>query len=161
MTPPCWRSWPRTRCRRRHDGSRALRDRRIHKRAVEIGSRAFELYARLGNLFFDPLARRDVEVRLAASLAELIGDDVPPDAVLVDIPKPERWRTDVWVEFERPPVGFAPLMPWREVVGLTDEDFKRYEEHRRLIRIVAAESYRDALAASWERLLLPLLGAAL
>ena len=28
-------------------------------------------------------------------------------------------------------------MPWREVVGLTDDDFKRYEEHRRLIRIVA------------------------
>ena len=46
--------------------ARALRDRRIHKRAVEIGSRAFELYARLGNLFFDPGARRDVEIRLAA-----------------------------------------------------------------------------------------------
>ena len=53
--------------------ARGLRDRRIHKRAVEIGSRAFELYARLGNLFFDPLARRDVEMRLAAALAEEIG----------------------------------------------------------------------------------------
>ncbi len=41
--------------------ARALRDRRIHKRAVEIGSRAFELYARLGNLYFDPGARREVE----------------------------------------------------------------------------------------------------
>jgi hypothetical protein len=81
--------------------------------------------------------------------------------VLIDIPKPERWRTDVWVMFERPPIGFAPLMPWRDVVGLTDDDFKRYEEHRRLIRIVAAEPYRDILAASWERLLMPLLGAAL
>ena len=47
--------------------ARALRDRRIYKRAVEIGSRAFELYARLGNLFFDPLARRDVEMRLSAA----------------------------------------------------------------------------------------------
>jgi HD superfamily phosphohydrolase len=139
----------------------ALRDRRIHKRAVEIGSRAYELYSRLGNLFFDPGARREVEMRLAASLADLIGEDVPPEAVLVDIPKPERWRTDVWVAFERPPVGFTPLMPWRDVVGLTDEDFKRYEEHRRLIRIVATEPYRDALATSWERLLMPLLGAAL
>jgi HD superfamily phosphohydrolase len=141
--------------------ARALRERRIHKRAVEIGSRAFELYARLGNLFFDPSARRSVELRLAAGLSDELETEVPPEAVLIDIPKPERWRTDAWVAFERPPVGFAPLMPWREVVGLTDDDFKRYEEHRRLIRIVAAEPYRDVLAASWERLLMPLLGAAL
>lgn len=140
--------------------ARALRERRIHKRAVEIGSRAFELYARLGNLFYDPLARREVENRLAAAVSAAIGEDVPGEAVLIDIPKPERWRTDVWVAFERPPVGFAPLMPWKEVVGLTDDDFKRYEEHRRLIRIVAAEPYREVVAASWERLLLPLLGAA-
>jgi uncharacterized protein len=137
--------------------ARALRDRHIHKRAVEIGSRAFELYARLGNLFFDPLARREVEMRLSAALAEEIGEPVPAEAVLIDIPKPERWHSDVWVRFERPPVGFDPLMPWRDVVGLTDEDFKRYEEHRRLIRIVAAEPYREALSGSWERLLMPLL----
>jgi HD superfamily phosphohydrolase len=139
----------------------SLRDRRIHKRAVEIGSRAFELYARLGNLFFAPRARRDVEIRLATALAEETGEDVPPEAVLIDIPKPERWRTDVWVAFERPPVGFAPLMPWRDVVGLTDDAFKRYEEHRRLIRIVAAEPYREIVSQSWERMLMPLLGAAL
>jgi len=141
--------------------ARALRERRIHKRAVEIGSRAFELYARLGNLFFDPAARRAVELRLSAGLSDELGIEAPPEAVLIDIPKPERWRTDVWVMFERPPIGFAPLMPWRDVVGLTDDDFKRYEEHRRLIRIVAAAPYRDILAASWERLLMPLLGAAL
>ena len=141
--------------------ARALRDRHIYKRAVEVGSRAFELYARLGNLFFDPLARRDVEIRLAAALSEEIGQDVPTEAVLIDIPKPERWRSDVWVTFDKPPVGFAQTMPWRDVVGLTDEDFKRYEEHRRLIRIVTAEPYREALSASWERLLMPLLGAAL
>jgi HD superfamily phosphohydrolase len=139
----------------------ALRGRHIHKRAVEIGSRAFELYARLGNLFFDQGARRAVEIHLAARLAEELGEDIPPEAILIDIPKPEHWRADVWVAFDRPPVGFAPLMPWRDVVGLTDDDFKRYEEHRRLIRIVAAAPYRDAVSASWERLLLPLLGAAL
>lgn len=141
--------------------ARSLRERRIHKRAVEIGSRAFELYARLGSLFFDPVARRDVEIRLAAALSHELNEDVSPESVLIDIPKPERWRTDVWVVFDRPPIGFTPFMPWRDVVGLTDEDFKRYEEHRRLIRIVAAEPYRDSLAASWERLLLPLVGAAI
>jgi hypothetical protein len=52
-------------------------------------------------------------------------------------------------------------MAWKDVVGLSDEDFKRYEEHRRLIRIVAAEPFRQALAASWERLLMPLIGAAI
>lgn len=139
----------------------ALRRRQFHKRALEIGSRAFELYARLGNLFFAPLARRDVELQLASALEKHLGAQVPPEAILIDIPKPERWRTDVWVVFNRPPVGFSHVMPWRDVVGLTDDDFKRYEEHRRLIRIVAAEPYREAVAESWERLLLPLLGAAI
>jgi HD superfamily phosphohydrolase len=139
----------------------ALAGRRVHKRAVEISARAFELYARLGNLFFDPLARREVEVQLTAGLAEITGEPVPTDAVLVDIPKPERWRTDVWVQFDDPPVGFSELMPWRDVVGLSDDDFKRYEEHRRLIRIVAASPYRDLVAAHWQALLLPLLGGVL
>jgi hypothetical protein len=49
-------------------------------------------------------------------------------------------------------------MPWRDVVGLGDDDFKRYEEHRRLIRIVAAAPYRDTVAANWEQLVIPLLG---
>jgi len=141
--------------------AQALRDRRIHKRTVEIGSRAFELYARLGNLFFDPLARRDVEIKLSKALGKALGQDVPPEAILIDIPKPERWRTDVWVAFERPPIGFAPLMPWRDVVGFGDDDLKRYEEHRRLIRIVAAEPYREFMTSSWEQLLMPLLGAAI
>ncbi|CAA9569075.1 MAG: dNTP triphosphohydrolase, broad substrate specificity [uncultured Thermomicrobiales bacterium] len=138
----------------------ALTERRIYKRAVEISARAFELYARLGNLFFDPAARREVERRLASGLADLTGEPVPPETLLNDVPKPERWRTDVWVRFGRPPVGFTELMPWREVVGLEDADFKRYEEHRRLIRIVAAEPYRDAVSRSWERLVMPLLGGA-
>ncbi|MGH2559121.1 MAG: HD domain-containing protein, partial [Thermomicrobiales bacterium] len=136
----------------------ALAERRIHKRAVEVSARAFELYGRLGNLFFDPNARREVELALADGLSRLLGRPVPPEAVLIDIPKPEKWRTDVWVQFDQPPVGFQPLMPWREVVGLADADFKRYEEHRRLIRIVVAAPYRDVVATHWEALLMPLLG---
>jgi HD superfamily phosphohydrolase len=139
----------------------ALHERRIYKRTVEVSKRAFELYARLGNLYFDPLARRAVEIELAASLSRLLGEPVPAEAVLIDIPKPERWRTDVWVRFDRPPVGYAPLMPWKEVVGLSDDDFKQYEEHRRLIRIVAAEPFRDTVTAHWQDLLLPLAGGVL
>jgi HD superfamily phosphohydrolase len=139
----------------------ALIDRRIHKRAVQVSARAFELYARIGNLYFDPAARREVEQRLAVALSGELGQDVPPEAILIDIPKPERWRTDVWVQFDNPPVGFLPLMTWKEVVGLGDDDFKRYEEHRRLIRIVSAAPHREAVAGAWERLLLPLLGGML
>lgn len=139
----------------------ALRDRRIHKRAVEVSARAAELYGRLGNLYFDPAARRDVEIRLTAALAEELGEPVPPESILIDIPKPEKWRTEVWVRFDTPPVGFQPLMTWRDVVGLGDAEFKRYEEHRRLIRIVTAERYRSAVAARWEALVYPLLGGVL
>ncbi|MBA3336598.1 MAG: hypothetical protein H0T49_03425 [Chloroflexia bacterium] len=49
-------------------------------------------------------------------------------------------------------------MPWREVVGFDDNDFKRYEEHRRLIRIVVAAPYREVVAAAWEGLVVPLIG---
>jgi HD superfamily phosphohydrolase len=139
----------------------ALRDRHVHKRAVEISARAFELYARVGNLYFDPLARRMAEDQIARSLSDRLGRVVPPGSILIDVPKPERWRTDVWVRFERPPIGFRPVMPWKDVVGLEDTDFKRYEEHRRLIRIVAAAPYRDALTTHWESLLVPLLGGVL
>jgi len=51
-----------------------------------------------------------------------------------------------------------PLMSWRDVVGLSDDDFKQYEEHRRLIRIVTEPSLRDVVASEWESLLYPLLG---
>jgi hypothetical protein len=91
----------------------------------------------------------------------LTGDEVPGEAILIDIPKPEKWRTDVWVEFDAPPVGFQPLMPWRSVVGLGDEDLKRYEEHRRMIRLVVAEPYREQVRQNWERLLYPLVGGIL
>lgn len=136
----------------------ALRERRFHKRAVEISARASELYARLGALYDDPAARREVELRLVAGLARATGDAVPPEAILIDIPKPEKWKTEVWVRFDHPPVGMRRLMSWREVVGLGDADLKRYEEHRRLIRIVAAEPFRAAFAAHWEGMLVPALG---
>ncbi|MDQ2653566.1 MAG: HD domain-containing protein [Chloroflexota bacterium] len=139
----------------------ALQSRRVHKRAVEIGSRAVELYGRLGNLYFDPRARRGVEMRMAEGLSAAIGRPVPDAAILIDIPKPEKWKTDVWVSFENPPIGYSDLMPWRDVVGLSDEDFKRYEEHRRLIRIVTQAEFRDDVRNLWERLLYPQLGAAI
>ena len=46
-------------------------------------------------------------------------------------------------------------MHWQEVVGLGDDDFKGYEEHRRLIRIVTAPRLRDAARRHWDDLLLP------
>ena len=139
----------------------ALRERRFHKRAVEISSRAADLHTRLGALFYNPGARRTVERAMVEALRALSGDDVPAEAILIDIPKPEKWRTDVWVAFDTPPVGFQPLMPWRNVVGLGEEDLKRYEEHRRLIRLVAAEPYRELVREHWERLLYPLVGGIL
>jgi len=135
--------------------------RHIHKRAIEVSAAAIQLYGRLGNLWFDPAARRSVEIAMCHHLEELTGEPVSGTAILIDIPKPERWKTDVWVAFERPPIGFQPLMHWHDVVGLGDEDFKRYEEHRRLIRIVTEERHREIVASSWERLLAPLVGTVL
>jgi HD superfamily phosphohydrolase len=147
------------------DGTRrlvaALRSRRIHKRAVEVSARAGDLFQRLGALYYRPRDRRAAEITLAEMAAHLIEAEVHDTDVLIDIPKPEKWSSDVWVQFDRPPIGFRPLMPWHEVVGARDDDFRRYEEHRRLIRIVAAGSVRDVLRREWENLVLPLLGGVL
>jgi hypothetical protein len=139
----------------------ALRSRRIHKRAVEVSARAGDLFQRLGALYYRPRDRRAAEITMAEMAAHLIGAEVHDSDVLIDIPKPEKWSADVWVEFDRPPVGFSALMPWHEVVGARDDDFRRYEEHRRLIRIVATEPLREILRREWSNLVLPLLGGVL
>lgn len=136
----------------------ALARRAFHKRALEISNRATELYGRLGNLWFDPRARRNVELQLTSALSDRLGRRIRDTAILIDIPKPERWKTDVWVVYDRPPIGMQPQMHWRDVVGLSDDDFKQYEEHRRLIRIVTEPDIRDIVAEEWESLLYPLLG---
>jgi HD superfamily phosphohydrolase len=134
-----------------------LATRRLHKRAVEISARAGDLYAYLGALFHQPERRRALEQSMIHALARETGSIVHDGDILIDIPKPERWRTDVWVTFRRPPVGFRPVMSWHEVAGVGPEQFKQYEEHRRMIRIVAAEPLRDTVQERWERLLLPLM----
>lgn len=139
----------------------SLQSRRLHKRAVEISFRATDLYQRLSSLFSTPAARRVIEVRMTEALANATNREIDSAAILIDIPKPEKWRTDVWVSFTRPPVGASSLMTWNDVVGLNDDDFKRYEEHRRLIRIVTIEPLREVVADRWEQLLFPSLGAAL
>lgn len=136
-----------------------LRTRDLYKRAVEISARAGELYRYLGALFHDQSRRRCVELAMAQTLHHETGLEIGEADILIDIPKPERWSTEVWVQFETPPVGFSPLMTWRDVSGASDDDFKKYEEHRRLIRIIVAPALREAVHSHWERLLFPLLAA--
>jgi HD superfamily phosphohydrolase len=138
----------------------SLQARRLHKRAIEISPRAGDLFGHLNALYGDPSQRRAIELGLARQLEDDLGEQVASHEVLIDIPKPERWRTDVWVSFEQPPVGFRRLMPWVEVVGLGDDDLKRYEEHRRVIRIVTTDRLREIVRRDWERLLYPLIGGA-
>lgn len=135
-----------------------LRTRQLYKRAIEVSARAREIYRYLNALYAAPAQRREVEAAMAEALAADLGTPVASHEILIDIPKPERWRTDVWVCFERPPLGFRSLMPWDEVVGLSDDVLKRYEEHRRLIRIVTTPRLREEVSQRAEVLLLPLLG---
>ena len=132
---------------------RALIERRIQKRAIEVSARADHLHRQLGALYADPARRRMVEERLDAAVATIVGVPVPRGAILIDIPKPEKWRTDVLVSFRRPPIGFEPVMAWREVAGLADADLKRYEEHRRMIRIVTTAELRAIVREQWESVL--------
>jgi hypothetical protein len=64
----------------------------------------------------------------------------------------------VLVSFRRPPIGFEPVMAWREVAGLADADLKRYEDHRRLIRVVTTAELRVVVREHWESILPAALG---
>ena len=134
-----------------------LRLRQVHKRAIEVSARAGTLYEALSALWYDPVARRATELAIATALAAASGVTVADYEVLIDVPKPEKWKTDVWVSFSRPPIGMEPLMHWQDVVGLRDDDFKRYEEHRRLIRIVTTDRLRDIARQYWDAVLVPIL----
>jgi HD superfamily phosphohydrolase len=125
-----------------------LIDRRIHKRALEISSRSGTLFESVSRLFDDASTRRLVE----RELAERVTGDPDDGSILIDIPKPEKWRTDLLVWFDRPPVGFDNLMTWQDVAGMTDDDLRRYESHRRLIRIVVRRDLVDR-SVDWRALL--------
>lgn len=135
--------------------AQALALRRIHKRGIEISARASDLYDRIGQLWYAPAKRRQVELAMAARLQSMLSTPVASTAILIDIPKPERWKTDVWVQFERAPIGMEPLMHWQDVVGMNDADLKNYEEHRRLVRLVTEASIAEAVRTHWEELLVP------
>ncbi|MCC6628163.1 MAG: HD domain-containing protein [Chloroflexi bacterium] len=123
-----------------------LGQRRIHKRGLEISSRAGDLFTALTALYRAAPRRRAIELRLAARLAALTGAPVADYDLLIDVPKPERWSTDVWISYEPPPLGFTPLMHWTDAVGLGPDALQTYEDHQRRIRLVIAEPLLPAFA---------------
>ncbi len=136
-----------------------LRARRFHKRAVEISSRATDLYEYISSLFSDPPRRRALEQRILDVVSSASGLPLEAGDILVDIPKPEKWRSTVWVYFDDPPIGMSRVMPWHDVTGAGESSLTTYEHHRRLVRIVATEAARAPVRAHWQAALYPLLGS--
>lgn len=134
-----------------------LANRTIHKRAVEISSRAASLYGYLGDLFKHPARRRELERQLSDGVSRRAGIKLRDGDVLIDIPKPEKWRSDVLVHFADPPVGLRHAMTWLEATGVDERALATYEHHRRLIRIVATPEARPHVRLHWESSLYPLL----
>jgi hypothetical protein len=137
-----------------------LNRRRLHKRALEISARVGQLYRRLTALFGAPAERRRLENHLAERLSAWSGQSIAGHELLIDIPKPEKWSMDVWVWYERPPLGFTPLMHLTDAIGLGPSTLQRYETHQRRIRLVIteerlalAEAHQAALSAELGRLL--------
>ncbi|GCE13831.1 HD domain-containing protein [Tengunoibacter tsumagoiensis] len=134
-----------------------LEYRRTYKVALEISPPAGSLFRRLEALFWDAERRRRVEQELASELGKALTIEIADYAILFDIPRPEKWEMDVWIQFADPPVGMKPLMKWIEVTGLQSDDLARYEQHQRRIRLVVAEPLRPLLQAHRDDLLIPAL----
>jgi HD superfamily phosphohydrolase len=127
--------------------ARALRERALHKRALELSPRAGPVYGWIDRLFQDPPARRRAERALGEALAAE-GVAVADADVLLDVPKPERWATDVWIYYARPPVGLESVMTWSDATGTQPEQLARYEQHQRRVRVVTAPHLAERV---WQR----------
>ncbi len=136
-----------------------LRQRRFHKRSVEISSRAGDLYNYLSGLFSQPTRRRELEDRMARIISSASGSTIGAGDVLIDIPKPEKWRSTLWIHYANPPVGLSRTMSWHDATGVGESALQTYEQHRRLIRIVATEAAREAVRQHWQQAIYPLLGS--
>jgi HD superfamily phosphohydrolase len=123
----------------------ALQLRRPYKVIVEISYLAGQLYNQMDALYGNVPRRRQLEISLARTLADLLGSEIADYEVLLDIPRPEKWEMDVWVSFEHPPVGMGSLMRWVEATGLQPDDLALYEQHQRRIRVLVAERLREPL----------------
>jgi HD superfamily phosphohydrolase len=136
-----------------------LNRRRIHKRGLEISARAGPIFDGLTGLFGQADRRRALELRLADRLAEWSGQPVAGHEILLDIPRPEHWSTDIWIWYDRPPLGFDPLMHWTDAVGLGPETLRIYEENQRRIRVVVSEGLLPTIEARRAALVEELAGA--
>ena len=131
--------------------------RRPYKVVVEFSRSAGRLFNRLDALFWDAERRHRVEQMLASELAKQLEIDIADYEILFDIPRPEKWEMNVWVQFDHPPVGMQSLMPWVEVTGVQSDDLARYEQYRRRIRVVSSERLRAILQARKDDVVLPTL----
>ena len=105
-----------------------LRDRRLYKRAVEVGidEPGFE---RLELLWFRPMQRSVLEDGWAASAGAGEGE------VLLDVPEPRQIVVDLPVI-----VGDGEASEWDAVSGLSTTDLERFQRWVRKIRVFAATS---------------------
>lgn len=130
-----------------------IQTRKHHRVLIEISSRAGRIYQQIDALFWDAAKRRRAEIALSEALGNALGCTVPSWAILIDIPKPEKWEMDVTVCFETPPLGMKPTMSWVEATGQTSEDLRRYEFHQRRVRLVVLDEFRDAAQSTIDILL--------
>ncbi|MDP9350690.1 MAG: HD domain-containing protein [Chloroflexota bacterium] len=133
----------------------SLSARRVHKRALEFATRSGAIFGRLDRLFYKPTARKQLELRLCEVVASATGLHVAPHELLLDIPKPEKWEVDVLVCFQRPPIGMASVMSWKEATGMQSSDLAAYESHQRRIRLVTTARLRDRIWSLRDQVILP------
>ncbi len=130
-----------------------LQRRKPHKTALELSAQAGKIYQKVGALYWDAAKRRETEMILSRKLAGILQQPLPEWAVLIDIPKPEKWEMNTKVLFQTPPVGMRRLMSWTEATGQTSDDLSRYETYQRRIRIIVMEDIREAAQVHMETVL--------
>jgi HD superfamily phosphohydrolase len=111
-----------------------IEDRRLYKRAIEIGI-DHPAFDRLERLWFRPAERRSLENEWARAAGG------PPGSVLLDIPEPKRIAVDLPVI-----VADGEASEWDLVSGLATDDLDRFQRWVRKLRVFVGDaSIRAAL----------------
>lgn len=112
------------------------------------------LFSTLAVFLSDAWQCQQVEQFLAAELSQVLEQPIEDYGLLVDFPYAKQWDMDGWFLFSSSPMERPSIAPWSTVLGLFPEDFQRYEDAYRRIRVLASKRIQNLLQADAQEIVI-------
>lgn len=112
------------------------------------------LFSALAALLNDAWQCQQVEQFLVAELSRVLERPIEDYELLMDFPPAKQWDMDGWFLFSSSPMESPSIAPWSTVLGLFPEDFQRYEDAYRSIRVLASKRIQKVLQADAQEIVI-------